>query len=69
VTTSFANVANVAPLVKEGKLRGFAVSSRKRSGVAPDLPTMIELGYPDFEAVQWFGLMAPAGTSSASALI
>jgi tripartite-type tricarboxylate transporter receptor subunit TctC len=51
---SFANVANVAPLVKEGKLRGFAVSSRKRSVVAPDLPTMIELGYPDFEAVPWF---------------
>jgi Tripartite tricarboxylate transporter family receptor len=65
VTMSFANVANVAPLVKEGKLRGFAVSSRKRSVVAPDLPTMIELGYPDFEAVPWFGLMAPAGTSSA----
>jgi tripartite-type tricarboxylate transporter receptor subunit TctC len=46
-------------------LRGFAVSSRKRSVVAPDMPTMIELGYPDFEAVPWFGLMAPAGTSSA----
>jgi tripartite-type tricarboxylate transporter receptor subunit TctC len=39
VTMSFANVANVLPLVKEGKLRGFAVSSRKRSVVAPDLPT------------------------------
>jgi tripartite-type tricarboxylate transporter receptor subunit TctC len=65
VTMSFANIANVAPLVKEGKLRGFAVSSRKRSVVAPDLPTMIELGYPGFEAVPWFGLMAPAGTSSA----
>jgi len=65
VTMSFANIANVAPLVKEGTLRGFAVSSRKRSVVAPDLPTMIELGYPGFEAVPWFGLMAPAGTSSA----
>jgi tripartite-type tricarboxylate transporter receptor subunit TctC len=65
VTMSFANIANAAPLVKEGKLRGFAVSSRKRSAVAPDMPTMIELGYPDFEAVPWFGLMAPAGTSSA----
>jgi tripartite-type tricarboxylate transporter receptor subunit TctC len=65
VTMSFANIANVAPLVKEGTLRGFAVSSLKRSAVAPDLPTMIELGYPGFEAVPWFGLMAPAGTPSA----
>ena len=65
VTMSFANVANVASLVREGKLRGFAVSSLKRSAVAPDLPTMIELGYPGFEAVPWFGLMAPAGTPPA----
>jgi tripartite-type tricarboxylate transporter receptor subunit TctC len=65
VTMSFANVANVAPLLKEGKLRGLAVSSRKRSTVAPDMPTMIELGYRDFEAVPWFGLMAPAGTPTA----
>jgi len=36
------------------------VSSAKRSGAAPDLPTMIEMGYPGFEAVPWFGLMAPA---------
>ncbi len=65
VTMSFANIANVAPLVKEGKLRAFAVSSVKRSAVAPDLPAMIELGYPGFEAVPWFALMAPAGTSPA----
>jgi tripartite-type tricarboxylate transporter receptor subunit TctC len=65
VTMSFANIANVAPLVKEGKLRAFAVSSVKRSAVAPELPTMIELGYPGFEAVPWFALMAPAGTSPA----
>jgi tripartite-type tricarboxylate transporter receptor subunit TctC len=62
VTMSFANIVNVVPLVREGKLRAFAVSSRKRSGIAPDLPTMDESGYPGFEAVPWFGLMAPAGT-------
>jgi tripartite-type tricarboxylate transporter receptor subunit TctC len=39
----------------------------KRSAIAPDIPTMIELGYPGFEAVPWFGLMAPAGTSPAIA--
>ena len=65
VTLSFANVSNVMPLIREGKLRGFAVTSVKRSAAAPDLPTMIESGYPDFEAVPWFGLMAPAGTPPA----
>src|SRR3954453_6692304 len=65
LSISFSNVVNVLPLVREGKLRGFAVSSRKRSSVAPDLPTMAELGYPGFEAVPWFGLLAPAGTPPA----
>ena len=58
----FCNVVNVMPLAREGKLRVFAVTSLKRSGVAPDLPTMAESGFPGFEAVPWFGLMAPAGT-------
>jgi tripartite-type tricarboxylate transporter receptor subunit TctC len=65
LSLSFSNVVNVLPLVREGKLRGFAVSSRKRSAVAPDLPTMAELGFPGFEAVPWFGLLAPAGTPPA----
>jgi tripartite-type tricarboxylate transporter receptor subunit TctC len=58
----FGNVVNMLSLMKEGKVRGFAVTSLKRSAVAPDLPTMAESGYPGFEAVPWFGLMAPAGT-------
>ena len=65
VTMSFANIANALTLVREGKLRGLAVSSIKRSVAAPDLPTMAELGYPGFEAVPWFGLMAPSGTPPA----
>jgi tripartite-type tricarboxylate transporter receptor subunit TctC len=65
VTMSFANIVNAAPLIREGKLRAFAVTSLKRSAVAPDLPTMAESGYPGFEAVPWFGLMAPAGTPPA----
>ena len=65
LTMSFSNVVNAAPLVREGKLRAFAVSSRKRSVAAPDLPTMDESGYPGFEAVPWFGLLAPAGTPQA----
>jgi tripartite-type tricarboxylate transporter receptor subunit TctC len=61
ITMSFANVANALALVREGKLRAFAVSSARRSASAPDLPTMAESGYPGFEAVPWFGLMGPAG--------
>ena len=61
ITMSFANVANALALVREGKLRAFAVSSAKRSASAPDLPTMAESGYPGFEAVPWFGLMGPPG--------
>jgi tripartite-type tricarboxylate transporter receptor subunit TctC len=62
LTMSFANVVNVLPLAKDGKLRVFAVTSVKRSALAPDLPTMAESGYPGFEAVPWFGLLAPAET-------
>jgi len=62
ITMGFTNIVNVAPLVKEGKLRAFAVTSRQRSALVPHLPTMAESGYPGYEAVPWFGLMAPAGT-------
>lgn len=65
INMAFLNVVNAAPLVRDGKLRAFAVSSRKRSVAAPDLATMIEKGYADFEAVPWFGFLAPAGTPQA----
>jgi tripartite-type tricarboxylate transporter receptor subunit TctC len=58
----FGNISNVLPLVREGKLRAFGITSKKRSPQIPDLPTMEELGFPGFEATAWFGLMAPAGT-------
>jgi tripartite-type tricarboxylate transporter receptor subunit TctC len=62
ITMSFANITNVMPLVREGKLRALAITSIKRSVLAPELPTMAESGFPGFEAVPWFGLLAPAGT-------
>ncbi len=62
INMSFANIVNAMPLVREGKLRALAVTSIKRSALAPDLPTMAESGFPGFEAVPWFGLLAPAGT-------
>jgi tripartite-type tricarboxylate transporter receptor subunit TctC len=58
----FGNISNVLPLVREGKLRAFAITSRKRSPQIPELPTMEELGFPGYEATAWFGLMAPART-------
>ncbi len=58
----FGNITNVLPLVREGKLRAFGLTARKRSPLAAELPTIEELGFPGFEATAWFGLMAPAGT-------
>jgi tripartite-type tricarboxylate transporter receptor subunit TctC len=62
VNMSFANIVNVLPLAREGKLRALAITSIKRSRLAPELPTMAESGFPGFEAVPWFGLLAPRGT-------
>jgi tripartite-type tricarboxylate transporter receptor subunit TctC len=57
----FGNISNCLPLVREGKLRAFAITSRQRSPQIPELPTMEELGYKGFDATAWFGLMGPAG--------
>jgi tripartite-type tricarboxylate transporter receptor subunit TctC len=61
----FGNITNVLPLIRDGKLRAFGITSRQRSPRIPELPTMEELGFPGFDATAWFGLMAPAGTSPA----
>jgi tripartite-type tricarboxylate transporter receptor subunit TctC len=50
------------PLIREGKLRALAVTSRERVPFAPDLPTMGESGFPGFDFRTWFGLFAPART-------
>lgn len=52
----------VASQVREGKLRGLAVTNRTRAAVLPDLPTVAEAGLPNVYAVNWFALMAPRGT-------
>ena len=51
--------------VKAGKVRALAISSGKRSAVAPGLPTIAELGFPGYEVVGWFGWLAPAKTPAA----
>ena len=56
---------NVLPHLKTGKLKVLATTGRKRFAATPDIPTLIESGFPDFEAVAWIGFMAPGGTARA----
>ena len=62
VDTIFAVVTGVLPQVKGGKLRALAISSAKRSALAPEVPTIAESGYPGFDVSFAYALMAPAGT-------
>jgi tripartite-type tricarboxylate transporter receptor subunit TctC len=57
-----ATVTTVAPHIRSGKLRALGVSGTKRSPVFPDVPTIAEAGLPDYEAGNWIGIVAPAGT-------
>jgi len=58
-------MAAALPLVRGGKLRALAVTSAERTQALPNVPTVIESGYPDFAVYSWFGLMVPAGTPDA----
>jgi tripartite-type tricarboxylate transporter receptor subunit TctC len=58
----FTGAPAVIGHIKSGQLRALAVSSPKRLDALPDLPTVAESGYKDFEADQWYGVVAPAGT-------
>ncbi|MDC7788900.1 tripartite tricarboxylate transporter substrate binding protein [Rhodoplanes sp. TEM] len=58
----FYHPAAVMPHVRSGALKAIAVSSARRSAAAPDVPTMVEQGFPSFDLVAWFVLYAPAGT-------
>lgn len=59
------NIAAVAPYVANGRLRALAVTSKTRSPLLPDVPTVAESGVPGFENTGWFGFMVPAGTPKA----
>jgi len=61
VQIMFEGMNSMAPHVKGGKLRGIAVTSQKRVGAFPDIPTMAESGVPGFEISAWQGMVAPAG--------
>ena len=62
VVVSTATMLTGLPHVKSGRLRALGVTGAKRSHVLPEVPTVAEAGVPGYEAVQWYGLLAPAQT-------
>ena len=62
VQAMFTSTASAAPMVASGKFRPLAVTTKARSPLLPDVPTMAEAGWPTAEVVVWAGVMAPAGT-------
>jgi tripartite-type tricarboxylate transporter receptor subunit TctC len=62
VQVMLAPALAVLPLIKSGKLRALAMTGADRSSAFPDIPTVAQSGYPGFEASQWYGVLAPAGT-------
>jgi tripartite-type tricarboxylate transporter receptor subunit TctC len=58
----FGPIAGMVPFIESGKLKALAVSGEARSPALPDVATMREAGMPDYKAVGWYGLLAPAGT-------
>jgi tripartite-type tricarboxylate transporter receptor subunit TctC len=65
IQLGFPSFTSVFPLVKAGKLKAFAITTKKRSTLAPDIPTMSEAGVPGYEASIWNGVLVPAGTPKA----
>jgi tripartite-type tricarboxylate transporter receptor subunit TctC len=62
VAVTVASMLGTMPQVRSGRVRALGVTSAKRVASAPDLPTIAEAGVPGYESLQWYGLLAPAGT-------
>ena len=65
IDATFDPIVTAVGQLKTGRVRALGVSSVKRASLLPDMPTVAEAGVPGFEAANWFGLFAPAGTSKA----
>ena len=65
IQLGFPSFTSVFPNVKAGKLKAFAITTKKRSALAPEIPTMDEAGVPGYEASIWNGILAPTGTPKA----
>jgi len=62
VPLMMSNILVALPQIRSGRVRAYGVTSAKRVSGAPEIPTIAESGVPGFDAVQWYGLLAPAGT-------
>ena len=62
IDTMFAIIPAVLPQVRAGKMKALAVTGLKRNALAPEVPSVAELGYPQLESLAWIGLLAPART-------
>ena len=62
IDVAFATALTAKPLIDAGRLRALAVSGPRRSDALPNVPPVAEAGVPGYEAMQWYGLLAPAGT-------
>lgn len=62
VAFAFVTIPGVLALVKDGRIKAIAVTSATRSTLVPDLPTVTQAGYKDFEVLAWYCMSAPAGT-------
>jgi tripartite-type tricarboxylate transporter receptor subunit TctC len=65
ISAMFANALTAKPQVDAGKVRALAVSGPKRIEAMPNVPPVAQAGVPGYEAMQWYGLLAPAGTPPA----
>nr|WP_230630131.1 tripartite tricarboxylate transporter substrate binding protein [Comamonas testosteroni] len=65
VTLYMSSIPTLLGHVRNGKVRPIVVTSAKRSNQLPDTPTLAEAGYKEFDAISWFGILAPAGTPPA----
>ena len=61
VPLMMGNILVSLPHIRSGRVRAYGVTSARRATGAPDIPTIAEAGVPGYEAVQWYGLVAPAG--------
>ena len=62
VPTGLSNTLTAIPHIEAGTLRALAVTGSKRAQALPNVPAIAEAGVPGYEALQWYGLLAPAGT-------
>jgi len=62
VSTMFAALGSITPMLGSGKIKAIGVAANERTPLLPAIPTIAESGIADFEVVNWFGILAPAGT-------